>query len=214
MTTFLAQKCKCSICGTISEFPLLMSTNAFGSPDLDLRPPEMERSTMRLWLQECPSCGYVAGTISEKSEVSRDFLNSEEYVSCDGINFVSELARIFYRHYLICSSSNTRDAFFALLHAAWACDDCDDDDNARRCRELAAPIAKSLMGAPRGLGENIGLIRADILRRSGQFDALIKEYSSVRYSNDVMNDVIRFELALAKKKDTTCYTINDAVKSK
>lgn len=37
---------KCAVCGKESEQITLASTNTFGSPDLDLRPPEMKRSTM------------------------------------------------------------------------------------------------------------------------------------------------------------------------
>lgn len=40
---------------------------------------------------------------------------------------------------------NTEDAFFAVLHAAWACDDKNDTINAKRCRELAIPLATELI---------------------------------------------------------------------
>ena len=46
----------CAVCGAMHEYRILTSTNAFGSPDLDLRPPMMKRGTMHLWVQECPSC--------------------------------------------------------------------------------------------------------------------------------------------------------------
>ncbi|MBR4908658.1 MAG: hypothetical protein IKZ43_06585 [Acidaminococcaceae bacterium] len=46
MTTMFRQKYKCAVCGAEQEFYGIASTNSFGSPDLDLRPPEMQRSTM------------------------------------------------------------------------------------------------------------------------------------------------------------------------
>ena len=63
MTTMFRQKYKCAVCGTEKEFYGIASTNSFGSPDLDLRPPEMQRSTMGQWIQQCPKCGYVSGSI-------------------------------------------------------------------------------------------------------------------------------------------------------
>ena len=93
MTTMFKQKVRCSVCGEESEHLAIGSTNAFGSPDLDLRPPEMQRSTMPHWVQECPKCGYVACVISDKCPVSAEFLKSEEYLSCGRISFESRLAK-------------------------------------------------------------------------------------------------------------------------
>ena len=57
MTTQSAEECTCAVCGRVSMQGVIMSTNAFGSPDLDLRPPPMERFTIDHWVQECPHCG-------------------------------------------------------------------------------------------------------------------------------------------------------------
>lgn len=47
MTRIVPSKCKCAVCGAKSRYNVIASTNTFGGgPDLDLRPPEMERSTM------------------------------------------------------------------------------------------------------------------------------------------------------------------------
>ena len=61
MTTLDEAKKKCAVCGKISAHFEVTSTNTFGAPDLDTRPPEMMRSTMDMWVQECPSCGYLSG---------------------------------------------------------------------------------------------------------------------------------------------------------
>ncbi len=57
---------KCQVCGKTSMHPVLMSTNSFGYPDLDLRPAPMQRDTMDTWLDECPHCGYVASSLEIK----------------------------------------------------------------------------------------------------------------------------------------------------
>ena len=92
---------KCSVCGETSLQPILTSTSAWGYPDLDLRPPEMKRSSMFAWLQECPHCGYIATNLENELEVSPDLLKSDEYLTCEGYEFKSDLAKRFYRHHLI-----------------------------------------------------------------------------------------------------------------
>ena len=214
-TTMSRKKFKCSVCNTEHDYPVITSTNAFGAADLDLRPPEMQRSTMRLWVQECPECGYVSSEISDKSEIDAEFLKSEAYLSCDGINFSSELAKRFYRNYLIqIQVENLRGAMFTLLHAAWSCDDANDKDNARICREKAIPLAAKLAHD----NETIYMMRADMMRRAGQFEELISEYESVKMKGDARNDpeilnkVLRFQIERAKEHDDKCYTVRDALK--
>lgn len=63
MTTLASTSKKCLVCGTVSQFSALQSTNSFGYSDLDFRPAEMKRSTMPYWIQECPCCGYVSSDI-------------------------------------------------------------------------------------------------------------------------------------------------------
>ncbi len=74
--TFEIEK-RCAVCGKVSKQIALMSTNAIGYSDLDMRPPEMERSTINTWIQICPSCGYRALDISELIEKSSEAVNSD-----------------------------------------------------------------------------------------------------------------------------------------
>ena len=85
MTMIEPKEVKCPICNTIFEIYLLMSTNSMGSPDLDLRPPEMQRSTMDSWVHECPGCGYASVDFDLKPSVTREFIESESYQSCDAL---------------------------------------------------------------------------------------------------------------------------------
>lgn len=220
-TTYSSMKFKCSVCGTEKEYRVLTSTNAFGPSDLDTRPPEMQRSTMPMWVQECPECGYAASEISDSCDVSPDFLKSEAYITCEGHKLKSPLASRFYKVSMIQKEcGNIRGAFFAVLHGAWACDDAKDMAGALACREKAASFADELI-ADESLNasqrENIMLMRADILRRAGRFEDVIRLYSGVKFSGkknnlEVMNAVLKFELELARKEDSRCYTIKDALR--
>lgn len=211
MSKIVLREIKCAVCGSVHQYRVLASTNAFGSPDLDLRPPEMQRSTMNVWIQECPDCGYISEDVSDPSDVTLDDLKSEDFLSCDGIIFVSDLASRFYKYYKInILDDNRKDAFMAILHAAWACDDADDQVNAKICREKAIPLISHLITENHKEKDNLMLIKADLLRRSSHFNALLNEFQNVEFQEQIMNHVMAFQLALAKAMDTACYKVSDA----
>lgn len=209
MTKIRLEKSKCALCRKENEYPVLCSTNTlFGSPDLDFRPPDMMRSTMDTWIQECPECGYVSRKVSDPSSVTRQLLQSESYLTCDGIEFISPLARSFYRFYLInLEDKNTEEAFYALLHAAWACDDRLDDENAVRCRNLAIPLSARLIDAGHWNRDRLMLIKADMMRRTRQFQALIDQYASVQFEDPRLNRILAFQIRKAKIGDARCFQL-------
>lgn len=201
---------KCAMCDHTSSQRVLMSTNSWGYADLDFRPAEMQRSTMGVWVMECPNCGYVASYLDKETELSEDFIKSEEYKTCGGIGFESELAQRFYRKYLISAELDMPYiAFLDILHCAWACDDEKDTENARLARKIASDLADILIKSEHEDKITIVLIRADLLRRSGEFERLISEYESVTLNEDIPNRAIRFHIEKAMDKDDGCYTFEE-----
>lgn len=202
-------KRRCFVCGKESTQTVLASSNTFGPSDLDMRPPSMLRETMDWWLEECPHCGYVSKSLNDITRVTREWLKSDSYLSCDNLKFESELAERFYRAYLIkVADHRMMKAFSEVLHAAWACDDAHDDENAIVCRKKAlALLDEHIAMKP---NDNHSVLRADLLRRTGQFDKLIAEYSDKKYSDDTLNRIIAFQIKKAKQKDVRCYTVADA----
>ena len=212
MTTYYDTTVKCSVCGHENQFTEMGSSNSFGSPDLDLRAPGMIRMTMGCWIQECKNCHYVSHSVSSECPVPVAFIRSAEYLDCDGYAFKSELARRFYRqHKLQLLAGNTQIAFDALLHAAWVCDDTQDKANAKIMRELCLPLVTSLISKNEKNGDSLLLMKADLLRRAGMFDELLAEYENVTFHDDIMNQVLRFQLLKAKERDDACYTVKQAV---
>jgi hypothetical protein len=59
MTNLLKKEETCLVCGHISEYVIIVSTSSFGSPELDFRPAEPQRSTMRFWSSGAPSPATV-----------------------------------------------------------------------------------------------------------------------------------------------------------
>lgn len=202
-------RCTCAVCGTASEQTALASTNTAGSPDLDQRPPEMLRSTMHWWLQECPVCGYVSDSLEDRTNVDRRWLRSPDYQTCSGIAFTNGLARQFYRQYLInLEDRNPEMAFRAALRCAWVCDDRKEEPLALRCRMLALFSLEELLQQKPG-DPDLMLIRADLLRRTGMYHRLLAQYSGTRFSDGARNDVLAFQLEKARLLDDRCYTVED-----
>ena len=209
MSTMKIVSVRCGVCRAESKHRVLMSTNAFGAPDLDLRPPEMKRSTMSLWVQKCPECGYVAPSISTPPSVSRELIDSEEYRSLDGLELASELARRFYQHYVIMKASGrVKEAFYAALHSAWASDDAWDREGARQMRLISLGELDRLMELRKG-DETLLLLKCDIMRRAGLFDELIALYGETTLTEKLPNDILAFQLERAREKSASRYTVSD-----
>ncbi len=213
MTTVFPETVKCSVCGAENEMMVVASTNTFGGTmDLDTRPPEMKRSTMGYWVQECSACGYAATDLTDETTLDRSFFETAAYKTCKGIPFVSDLAKAFYRHYLIMTAEEKlEDAFFAALHAAWACDDKKDEANAVLMRGKAVGLADKLLQSEEcDWKDTVRLIRADLLRRAGRYDELLEQYESAAFDEELLNKIIVFEKELARRKNPDCFTVGDA----
>ncbi|RAP54719.1 MAG: hypothetical protein BZ137_00800 [Methanosphaera sp. rholeuAM130] len=205
MTTVNDVEMICSVCKKSSTQTIIGSSNNWGSSDLDTRPSEMLRSTIWLWIEECPHCGYVAGYIEDELKIDTDFLNSTEYMTCDGIDFKSELSERFYKLYLIERKTDDMRAFHAILHCAWACDDAHDESNSKHTRQLAVKMIDKILKSDDSGMDNLILIKADLLRRSDEFDLLIKEYEDLELDDEDSNKIIRFQVEKARQKDNGRY---------
>ena len=209
MSTFFDETYTCAVCGKEAQYEALGSTNTFGgTADLDGRPPEMARSTMSFWVQECPHCGYVSDSVADPTTVTQQWLQGEAYTGCDGIAFASSLAKRFYKQYLINQQDKNHVAcMYAALHAAWACDDYGEEENAILCRKLALQEMAQIPEAADN--EDCLLQKADLLRRTGQFDRLATEFADFTFEDPFFQKLLEFQLEKAREGDTLCYRIGD-----
>jgi len=60
------------------------------------------------------------------------------------------------------------------------------------------------------MDDEFHVIRADLLRRTGQFERLIREYENTHFKHDEYNKIVQFQILKAKNKDTATYTERDA----
>lgn len=206
MSNVIPSVVNCPNCGKEFDALLLVSTNSFGPPDLDLRPAPMQRNTMEYWLQECPHCGLVFANTPFKEDVS-NFIRTLKYKSCDNIKFADRISSNFYKlgslyEFLECYE----DAYYAFLHAAWACDDFETFEKSSICRKKALEMLEK---SHVELDENLILQKADILRRAGLFDEVVMLLKDKVFNVALLNKIAKFQIDLSLRKDIDCYTVGD-----
>src|SRR5919201_2873294 len=129
MTTFEEIQATCGVCGAISAQQAIASTSRFGAPDLDLRPPELERSTLAWRCARCPVCGYVAGAdlglpAGAAAEAVRATIDGQPYKAASADGGLPQHARDACCRALVADAVGDEPAAAQYrLWAAWACDD-------------------------------------------------------------------------------------------
>ncbi|MGB9602704.1 MAG: hypothetical protein ACPMAG_07930 [Limisphaerales bacterium] len=217
MTTIFQVEKKCAVCGNSGTYAEILSTNAFGSPDLDTRPPEMERSTIDKWVQTCSLCGYCAPDISERLDNSSEVVSSDSYQQQLNNSEFPKLANAFLCFSLIQESAGKYDeAGLANVHAAWVCDDNGSDTAAQKCRLKAVTLLQKAKENGQMFAKQEGVeeaIMVDLLRRSKQFELALKicEEGLQKNPEKIISDILLFQKILISSSDTACHTIQEAI---
>jgi len=212
-------KVECGVCGAEVEVAILVSTNQFGHPDLDCRPPPMARGTMGFWVQECSACGYCAADITKATP--------EEQAICRGRPFQEfrsslgkdpRLARSFMTAAFVASQNGDHIGALNLnLFAAWVYDDLHAEKSAGGQRMVAAECltAAHSVGSRRfdDAGSDEALL-VDMLRRAGEFERaseVCREALS-QSCNDNVRQVLEYEMFLCEREDSARHTMGDVAK--
>lgn len=218
MTTIQTEEVTCGVCGKETTQISIGSTSIFGPPDLDSRPAEMQRSTIKYWVHRCPRCGYCGSSIQDGDPSLKPFLKTHEYLAQSKKRGIPRLARDF-----LCTSmleehtDNLRAAAWSLIFAAWVCDDEQLSERASDCRKRAYELIQRIQVAGDPWMPQPGadvVMGADLLRRAGLFDEaenLIGAFERADDVDDVINKLISFELELVKARDSACHTLAEVV---
>lgn len=219
-TTIVTGTVTCRACGATSEQEKLVDTTSFGWPDLDLRPPEMRRSTMRIWLQECPTCGFVAADLSKASDEELDAVRGPRaaggWTAALALRGGPDgLANRFERRAVIEAHLNRPGlAGYRMLCAAWDADDRRQAAEAEAYRAEAADFLEAALtvnpDAKEATDWTIQLV--DTLRRLGSFDKA-EEYGDrlIGNASRKIDAIGRFQLRMILELDTNRYTMGDAL---
>lgn len=217
MTTIYKEKTRCGSCGSESEYTGIGSTSTFGSADLDTRPPEFKRSTIVFLVQRCPECGFCASDVSKFSLDSKAVINSADYKNQLNDPMHPELANSFLCKAIIDrNAGNYAAATWALIYAAWACDDFGNPSEAAACRKKAADMIAPAEKHGQQISDQDGAVTAilvDLLRRSGQLEQAGKVIEARRagIEQDIIVRILDFQTALIEKGDVSCYSIAEAL---
>jgi len=222
MTLILPTREICACCGNECDVRVLISTNAHGLPDLDSRPPPMQRSTVFAWLHECRGCGYCAPDLGEAPPGTAGIVRGDDFQGKVPPRFLDDNPRPlfkatgvpgaalrFERWALLCAAQGDDPAVVnAYIHAAWAADDSGRDDHAARFRIEAASRLQALLdrGADpytqRGFS---ALLLADLWRRVRVWDkatAAARRGLALRAA-DAIARALSYELELIVARDAT-----------
>lgn len=209
MTSYDREKLRCYCCGKSSEQTVLMSTNSFGSPDLDQRPAGMARSTIASRLLECPYCGYVAGSIDRGDAKARAFLDTAEFRAASLEPFSDPAARRFLvRAAQAAYEGDRRAAFTYMLAAAWVADDKKQTSEATAFRLRAAEQLGD--GPIRSIDTRLELL--DVLRRASSWEraAALADELTAEGLGHPFAPIVAFHRRKLAAKDSGRYTIQEA----
>ena len=216
MTTIHNEAVTSAVCGESSSQTAIASTNAFGSPDLDTRPPEMQRSTISSWVQNCPECGFCARHLYQAGANAKAIVDSSEYRNQVTSPAFPTLANEFLCLRMLSEGgANLHDAAWASIHAAWACDYDSQDEAAAKCRNEAVRLITTLHAQNEFLAPQAGAdeaILTDLLRRAARFDDALSLVDAAlpETSDELIQKVLLFQKALISGGDVGAYRIEDA----
>ena len=198
---------KCAVCGEKSVHEVIVEQEAPAeAPDLDMRPGEPVRSGIKYWVSKCPACGYCNSSIEIPVKFTKEYLESDKYKNVGG----SGLAEKFMKMSLVCEKNKVyEEALKACLFAAWYYDDEGSDEKAAESRKAALKIY-DLHKAEFSEKPDIILLAADLMRRSGDFDRVIREYKGRLLPSMLLIALEEYEVALAENKDSSCHKANEA----
>jgi hypothetical protein len=224
MTTYAETTFTCPACGNTDAYTALMSTNAFGSADLDLRPPPMKRHTMHTWVRRCQKCSCCFADGTQGNDLNLEKIDSEAYRQVGQDSNLPELAKDFIRYAIIRYGHD--DQTEAWLNAAWVCDDEENEPEARKCRKKAYDILADNYESGRyqlyadyvGNPEK-GLQALDLLRRSQHFELAQQKIDKITLAiadssepnKEIMKSIVCFQAEKIDAQDARLYTIRDAI---
>lgn len=215
MTSYDSEQQTCALCGQENDVMVVASTNTFGAPDLDTRPPQMQRATIATWVHRCRGCGYCAVDLGRR-DPGCEVVESEAYCNQLIDPTYPVLANTFLCRAMIANAAGDDAAsVWSSIRAAWASDDANQFDAAVVCRSNAADKILCMIDRGLSLMSDIGtsqVILVDVLRRCGRFEDAAKVLSKndPSFTPDIQR-IRAYEARLLEKRDTVAHTVGAAL---
>ncbi len=218
MTMLYKKSVDCTGCLSEQVIALIASSNAFGSTDLDGRPPPMHRFTLDLQIHRCSRCGFCAPKLAWYEGLDIHLLTEKPYLDIVYDASYPDLANTFRAHaYLSSAAKNHRAVLRSFLNAAWVCDDIGmTDEVAIRCRLEALKAMDTLHEGSALYTDSMAndqVLKIDLFRRSRRFDeaaALVLELDQCRVPI-ILCQILELQLRLILEQDDACYQVANVI---
>ena len=213
MTTLYPLNVICKNCGSPVFARQVMSTNEFGSPDLDLRPAPMRRALIYHLIQHCPECGYTGMDISKEPPEHPDFqkLIKKDCTSDSNNPATERLYELAAQIKLLYTPEDYEAAADLFLKAAWIADDRHDREFAKEMRKKSL-FCKMQKGYHKQ-STDYKLQMIDIARRAEDFEKateLIEKFPKSK-RKDIYEKILIFQQKLVNMKDSDRYLVEDTL---
>ncbi|HTI00818.1 MAG TPA: hypothetical protein VL752_07720 [Acidisoma sp.] len=197
----------CAVCGAMVR-PVFQMPAPELAPDLDFRPGEPARSTLRRWVAECSGCGAAAPDLASIRDADAAVVRDDpEYAALR--DQAPACARSFLLWALLCQRrGDVWAAAEGLLQAAWAADDAEEAEWAQAWRLQAAALwPQSEEVQPR-------LCLIDIYRRAGAFDqaTALADILTREPLDDNSAAIVSFQRRLIAQQETGRQLISSALR--
>lgn len=188
---------QCVVCGAPAR-PPFRPPPPEQAPDLDGRPGEPARSTLRRWVAQCRGCGACGPDLAQLPDTAVETVR-------DGAYRATQSA--FLRSAAICrAAGDFAGAAEATLQAAWDADDAGRDARGLR---LAATTAWGEPDSP-----ELALRILDVLRRAEAFDVAQAraEALAVQHLDEVGARLLAFQRERIDARDAGRHLISSALR--
>ncbi|MBD5159928.1 MAG: hypothetical protein HDT23_06795, partial [Ruminococcus sp.] len=147
------------------------------------------------------------GTLETPLDTDRRYLESREYITLGGLKTDNVLVSRFVRKALVClRNRDYAESVKSYLYGAWVSDDTENTETASECRNEAISIIEN---STLHDSDDMMLLKADLLRRSGQFDKVISEYSEKYFDNPFILLASQYEVKLSGDGDSSAHSMAD-----
>jgi hypothetical protein len=164
----------------------------------------------------CPNCKYCYGDISTISNEGKRIIETVDYQNQIANTDFPNVANLFLcKSMILEAEENITQAAWSALHAAWCCDDSENQVQARICRTRAIELFQlaNNIGEPifeKG-GEFVCLI-VDLNRKCGNL-SVARQLAELRLKledDELCRKILSLQKYLCKNKDLATYTIETA----
>jgi hypothetical protein len=173
---------------------------------------------MAYWVYECGKCSYVAPELGQSVATDSAGVQSVAYREELARSDRPRLANQFVcRAMLEEAAGELVSAGWRRLHAAWACDDDGQAEEARAQRLAAlALMERARAGGAvvmKGMAGGDEMLLADIARRAGEFERALAYCAAGLALPEVpafVTSLLLLQQDLVRARDTACHTVAEA----